>query len=71
MKEVSPRKARQGFKGRRVLLILIASLVLAMIVWAAVGIYGERLPGRGFMDDDRRPPASTETQTPPSATGRQ
>lgn len=71
MKEVTPKKARQGFKGRRVLLILATSLVLAMIVWGAVEIYGQLNPGRGFMDDDQKPPATTESQPPPSATGTQ
>lgn len=71
MKNVDPNKARQGLKGRRVLMILIASLALALIVWAAVEFYGQMRPGRGFMDDNTKPPASTESQTPPSATGRQ
>lgn len=71
MKEVDPRKARQGLNGRRILTILISSLILAMIVWGAVEFYGKMRPGRGFMDDNNKPAASTETQTPPSATGQQ
>ncbi|MBC2887114.1 hypothetical protein H7Q97_17150 [Ochrobactrum sp. CM-21-5] len=70
MKEVEPRKARQGLKGRRILTILIASLITAMIVWGAVELYGQMRPGRGFMDDSSQPPGSTESQPPPSATGR-
>lgn len=71
MKEVDPRKARQGLKGGRILTILVSSLILAMIVWGAVELYGQMRPGRGFMDDNSTPPASTESQPPPSATGRQ
>ncbi len=71
MKEVDPRRARQGLDGRRILTILISSLVLAMIVWGGVELYGKMRPGRGFMDDNSKPPASTESQSPPSATGRQ
>ncbi|WP_343315290.1 hypothetical protein AAIB41_17640 [Brucella sp. BE17] len=68
MKEVDPKEARQGFKGRRILLILIASLILAMLVWGAVEFYGQMNPGRGFMDDDSRPPSTTESQPPASGT---
>lgn len=71
MKEVDPRNARQGLNGRRILTILICSLILAMIVWGAVEFYGKMRPGRGFMDDNIKPPVSTESQTPPSATGQQ
>lgn len=69
MNEVDPRKARQGLNGRRILMILISSLILAVIVWGAVEFYGKMRPGRGFMDDNSKPPASTESQPPPSATG--
>lgn len=71
MKEVEPGKARQGSRGWRILMILIASLILAMIVWGGVEFYGQMRPGRGFMDDNSQPPASPESQPPPSATGRQ
>lgn len=71
MKEVTPKDARQGPKGRRILLILVVSLLLAIIVWAAVGFYGQLRPGRGFMDDNSKPPASTESKPPASATGAQ
>ncbi len=69
MKELSPKDARQGRKGRHVFVILIVSLILALIVWAAVGFYGSQIPGRCFMVDDSKPPASTESQPPASATG--
>jgi len=71
MKKIDPTKARQGSRGVPVLLVLVISLVLALIVWAAVEFYGQMRPGHGFMDDDAKPPASAPSQTPPSATGRQ
>lgn len=37
---VTPQKARQGRRGSPVLMVLIGGLVLAMIVWGAVEIYG-------------------------------
>ncbi|MGU3400963.1 hypothetical protein ACLBWS_14675 [Brucellaceae bacterium D45D] len=60
MKEVDPKEARQGFKGRRILLILISSLILVMLVWGAVEFYGQMNPGRGFMDDQNAPATSTQ-----------
>lgn len=71
MKQVDPKAARQGLKGQRILVILLISLVLVAVVWAAVEFYGQMSPGSGFMDDDTRPPASTESQPPASATGQE
>jgi hypothetical protein len=39
-KKISETAAKQGRKGTHVLTILIVALVLAAIVWWAVGIYG-------------------------------
>lgn len=48
MKEISENKARQGRWGRRVLIVLILSLILLGIGWAAVGFYGRSIePGPG------------------------
>lgn len=41
--EVSTTEARQGQKGTPVLKVLIAALVLALIVWAAVEIFGSMI----------------------------
>jgi hypothetical protein len=35
-----PEKARQGRRGWQVLLVLVSALVLAMIIWGFVEIYG-------------------------------
>lgn len=44
MSNIDPNKARQGPKGRPVLLVLIAALVLALIAFAGMGLYGGSQP---------------------------
>lgn len=36
-------KAKQGRRGRHVLMVLIVALILAMIAWAGVEIYGRMI----------------------------
>lgn len=55
-KIIPEQKARQGRSGRDVLVILIAALVLAAIVWGGVEFYGESI--------DTNTPASDQGQTP-------
>lgn len=43
MTTISTDKARQGRRGQQVLYILIASLVLAGLMWIGVEIYGESI----------------------------
>lgn len=42
-KTIEPQKARQGRRGRRVLIVLVAALVLACLAWAAAELYGEAI----------------------------
>lgn len=42
-KQVEPTRARQGRMGMRVLAVLVAALVLAMIVWWGVGLFGQAI----------------------------
>lgn len=42
-KQVPETKAKQGGSGRKILIVMIASLVLAGIVWFFVAIYGEAI----------------------------
>lgn len=37
---IEPNKARQGRRGWQVLVVLVCALVLAMVVWWGVGLYG-------------------------------
>jgi hypothetical protein len=53
---ISPREARQGSKGRPVLIVLIAGLILAVIAWAGSEIWGESI------DRDAHPTASTKQE---------
>lgn len=54
-KIIPEEKARQGRRGVRVLLVLGAALVLAMIAWAGAEFYGQSI--------DNSPPAA-ETINP-------
>ena len=40
---LKPKEARQGERGRPVLVILAAGLLVAMIAWAGIAIYGEAI----------------------------
>ncbi|AMS40546.1 hypothetical protein N7E70_007455 [Aminobacter sp. NyZ550] len=42
-KIIPARKARQGTRGRHVLLVLLAALMLAMAAWGAAEFYGEMI----------------------------
>ncbi|MGC4026602.1 MAG: hypothetical protein QM744_16535 [Mesorhizobium sp.] len=43
MVKIEPEKARQGRWGSHVLTILIVGLVLAVLAWFGLEIYGERI----------------------------
>ncbi|WOC16210.1 hypothetical protein [Pseudochrobactrum sp. MP213Fo] len=40
MKDIPSLKARQGKKGRPVLIVLISSLIIVLLVWFGAEIYG-------------------------------
>jgi hypothetical protein len=40
-------KARQGHRGRHVLIILVVGLILALIAWGVAEIYGEAIDPPG------------------------
>ncbi|MFC3206391.1 hypothetical protein [Aquamicrobium soli] len=68
-KIIPENKARQGRWGWRVLAVLIASLALIAIVWAAVEFYGEAIePGSDIPQTGAQ---QTGTQTGTSQTGTQ
>lgn len=53
-KIVSTDRARQGRRGKPVLIVLVSALALAAIVWAGVEFYGEAI-------DTPAEPATTTT----------
>jgi hypothetical protein len=46
-KTVTEERARQGRRGKNVLVILVAGLALALAVWAGVEIYGQMIEPPG------------------------
>ena len=56
-----PEKARQGRRGWQVLLVLVSALVLVMIVWGLVEIYGWTI--RPPQDEQIGDPATVEEGT--------
>ena len=46
-KTIRTEKARQGNRGRPILLVLIGGLLLVGLVWAAVEIYGQAIEPAG------------------------
>jgi len=58
MTTISTNKARQGRRGIQVLYVLIASLLLAGLVWIGLEIYGESI-------DPPAPAESTSSQSAP------
>lgn len=50
-------QARQGNRGRPVLIVLIGGLLLALIAWVGLGIWGESI------DTDAKPTASTSNDS--------
>lgn len=47
MVKIEPEKARQGRWGGKVLVILIFGLILAVIAWIGLEIYGEKIDQPG------------------------
>jgi hypothetical protein len=57
-RELPARKAKQGRSGRRVLMVLVAALVLAFIVWIPVEIWGNNKA------EQAAPQPAAQTQVP-------
>ena len=55
MKDIPPQKARQGKKGRPVLIVLISSLIIVGLVWLGAEIYGSTISeSENSMDSNTR-----------------
>lgn len=57
-KEISSNKAKQGRQGRPVLVVLIVGLLLALVVWGVIEIYGSAIAPENPSGD----PASVPTE---------
>lgn len=74
MTRLDPEKARQGKSGLPVLYILIAALVLCIIVFFGLGLYGRilpdnTLPGSGSGSGTGAVTTAPAASTAPGATG--
>ena len=67
---ISPVNAKQGRSGTRILVVLLAALVLAFIVWIPVEIWGKKeaadvapqQPGQQLQSEQPAPPPSPSLQ---------
>ena len=68
-KTVSTDKARQGGWGRPVLVVLVVGLLLAMVVWAGVEIWGERIDTPAADNPGGVTAPANDTTAPANGTG--
>ncbi|MDH4441025.1 MAG: hypothetical protein QE284_11630 [Rhizobium sp.] len=61
---MTPTEARQGFRGKPVLIVLLAGLVLAMLVWIPAEWWGNSIA-----PDDPANEPTTQTAPAPNADG--
>lgn len=69
MKKISARDARQGQKGRPVLVVLLCSLLMAIFFWIGLEIYGRIASENNdsFANDNQVPEVTTPIETSPAA----
>lgn len=60
-KIVPENKARQGRRGRQVLTVLIAALILAGIAWGIAEFYGETIDSGTPAGDSNAPTGQSQT----------
>jgi len=56
VKTIPTDKARQGHRGRHVLRILIAALLLAFVAWGVAEIYGEMIKTNAPVTQEQQMP---------------
>ena len=56
-KEVPATKAKQGLWGGQVLIVLVVALILAMVVWWGVEIYGGAIAPENPVGDPQTTPS--------------
>lgn len=68
---IEPEKARQGRNGPRILIVLVCGLLLALLVWWGVEIFGEAIapeePIGAAPTEAPATPAEPSTPAPPAA----
>ena len=67
-KVVPETKAKQGRSGRQVLMVLVAALVLAGVVWAGVELYGQSIKPDAGTSPTTLESGSSTTATKPATT---
>ncbi|TKT75312.1 hypothetical protein [Aquamicrobium sp. LC103] len=66
-KSIDPNRAKQGRKGWQVLVVLVVALILAMIIWWGVGLYGGAIaPEEPVGGAPAEQPADQSAPTPPA-----
>lgn len=60
--ELPPQKARQGRRGRPVLIVLVAGLLLAAIAWGGAEIYGYMIEPETTVGEPDSVPGSVEDE---------
>ncbi len=66
-KELDPNKAKQGRSGWQVLVILVAAIVLLMIGWWFVEIYGQAIDPDSSEQVGGAPAEQSGEEAPPPA----
>ncbi|NMG38151.1 hypothetical protein GRZ55_02715 [Chelativorans sp. ZYF759] len=66
VKQVKPTEARQGRRGAPVLVILIVGLLLALVVWWGVGMYGTAIEPAAQDQVGGDPMEQSGEETPPA-----
>lgn len=66
MSKIDPKDARQGSRGRPVLIVLVAALALALLAALFMGVFGASQPDENIGGPDA---AGVETSAPPPEDG--
>jgi len=66
-KTIETNKARQGRGGTRVLVVLVSALILALIVWWGVGLFGSAIEPQDPVGGAPAEQPATPVETPPAA----
>ncbi|MCM2439340.1 hypothetical protein HGO34_06345 [Agrobacterium vitis] len=66
---LEPTEARQGFRGKPVLIVLLAGLVLALVAWIPAEWWGQKIaPSTDPATETTRPTTAPQQPSQPSTT---